>query len=135
VLSHIKTHETQLDWYRFRLEYLAPDDKGRCDPAHARRATRDIEIVDDRDKSIPIIRTLAPGGSISHTVDLQAWASRTTNGATRIPPGLYQVSVVYWVTDFGFKKEQIWKGTVESPRVPVVVTGTLPGDRCGPNPG
>jgi hypothetical protein len=139
VLSHIETHETQLDWYRFRLEYLEPDGKGRCDPAHARRASRDIGIVDDRDKSIPIVRTLAPGGSITHTVDLQAWAARRINGAARIPPGLYQVSVLYTVTanDWGFLggKEQIWRGTVESPRVPVVVTGAAPRDRCGPNPG
>jgi hypothetical protein len=139
VLSHIATHETQLDWYRFRLEYLAPDEKGRCDPAHARRATRDIGIVDDRDKSIPIVRTLAPGGSITHTVDLQAWANRRINGATRIPPGLYQVSVVYRVTARGGgflgEKEHIWRGIVESPRVPVTVTGTPPRDRCGPPPG
>jgi hypothetical protein len=28
VLSHIATHETHLDWYRFRLAYLAPDHGG-----------------------------------------------------------------------------------------------------------
>jgi hypothetical protein len=134
VLSHIETHETHLDWYRFRLAYLAPDSKGRCDAKHARRATRDIAIADDRDKSIPIVRTVAPGATVAHTVDLQAWASRRINGGTRIPPGLYQISVTYKVTarDGGFmgEKEKIWRGAVESSPVPVTVTGPPMRDSC-----
>jgi hypothetical protein len=103
-------------------------------PQHARHATRDIAIADDRDKSIPIVQTLAPGASVTHTVDLQAWASRKINGATRIPPGLYQVSVAYKVTarDGGFmgEKEKIWRGALESAPVPVTVTGPPTRDSC-----
>jgi hypothetical protein len=134
VLSHIATHETHLDWYRFQLAYLAPDGKGRCDPKHARHATRDIAIADARDKSIPIVQTLAPGASVTHTVDLQAWANRRINGATRIPPGAYQVSVAYKVTakDGGFigEQEKVWRGALESPPVPVTVTGQPTRDSC-----
>lgn len=134
VLSHIATHETHLDWYRFRLEYLAPDGKGRCDPRYARHATRDIAIADDRDKSIPVVDMLAPGSSITHTVDLQEWASRRINGATRIPAGTYRVSVTYRVTAtagaFEDRKAKVWTGTVESSSVPVTVTGPPMNGSC-----
>ena len=135
VLSHIKTHETHLDWYHFRLAHFEPDKQGRCDAAHARRVERKLDLWDDRDKSVPVRRTLAPGESITHTVDLQAWAKRRTNGAKPIAPGPYTVYVNYAVrAEEETPRYKVWTGTLEAHGVPVQVSGPIPRDYCPSRP-
>jgi hypothetical protein len=68
---------------------------------------------------------------VTHTLDLQAWASRRTNGSMRIPPGRYALGVTYTVSpDWRNFVDDLWTGSIEAVPVPVTITGAIPGDRC-----
>ncbi len=146
VLSHVQLRPSgvNLDWYHFRLKYLAPDKNGRCDFVHARRLAQRVEIIEGRMKSEPVARSLAAGERITHTVDLQEWAIKS-QGA-RIPPGHYAIGVTYTVkASSGLRPsrwpwddphDELWTGSVDAVSLLLTITGPIPEDRCsiGPEP-
>ncbi len=128
--SHIATHETQLDWYTIHLDYPVPSDEG-CAGHWAGSQDRVIGLDDDRDKSVAMTATLAPGATLVHKVDLRDWPSRQRNGAKRISPGFYKIWVEYEVKN----EKGLWMGKIVSEHVPFTITGTIPNDMCQQNPG
>lgn len=73
--SHVNTYETHYDY--FEIEALTPDNDSMY-----------FVLVDDRDKSAPVIVELKPGESFSHTIDFVQWAGRSVNKATLERAGL-----------------------------------------------
>lgn len=130
LLSHVATHETHLDWTTVRLAFPVPSDEG-CSSVWAGQGQRVLQLDDDRDKSARVAKTLAPGATLTHVVDLRDWAQRARNGGAPITPGFYKIEVEYKVAG----EKGMWNGTIRSPRVPFTITGTVPPEMCGTNPG
>ena len=97
VLSHVQAQETHLDWFRLILR----DSQG---------GTRELRLMDDRDKSAPVRVNLEPGASLRHAVSLTAWAQRSINGSQPIQPGSYQVSASYETP----RGSTTWAGRLEA---------------------
>jgi hypothetical protein len=129
--SHVEAGERHYD--PFLVELVWPTaGPGGCAAGAAVRKSRTIGLWDERDKSAPVMVTLGPGKSFSHTVDLDAWARRKVNGSVPIGPGWYKVRVVYDGTTGG---SGAWSGKVRAPDVRLTVSGAPSGDMCPKNPG
>ena len=73
--SHVKSDETHYDY--FEIEATTPDHDKMYFVLHG-----------DRDKSAPVIVTLKPGESFSHTINFVQWAERNINKETLKRAGL-----------------------------------------------
>jgi hypothetical protein len=108
--SHVECGEKHYDW--FEVEGLTPD--------HDKLY---FSFTDDREKSAPIIVSLKPGKSFSHTISLSAWAVRAGNkemmkkaGFNYLPHGI-QIRVKYRnspCSDCSDYYKSIWTGYVYS---------------------
>lgn len=97
VLSHVVADGFHFDWYRLTLR-------------DADGSARVLSLYDDRDESEVVTSRLAPGESLQHKVDLQAWARRAVNGAAPLAPGAYRMSAEYEVSPRG----AAWSGRLEA---------------------
>lgn len=86
VLSHVDVGEEHLDWYTLWL-----GTPGGAEP-------RALRMFASRHESALVKVSLAPGATVVHRVDLQAWARREINGAAPIAPGTYELAADYEVT-------------------------------------
>lgn len=108
--SYVKTHENHYDY--FELEALSPDNDRFC-----------LSFSDDRDKSAPIIETLKPGSSLTHTINLKSWAERWFNksvlkkaGFNYLPHGI-KIRMKYFKGECSNCNEyykSIWSGVIYS---------------------
>jgi hypothetical protein len=92
--------DDDLDWYSVRLD-------GRV-----------LAFVTDRDESAVDIADLAPGGSVSHAVDLADWSGRPLNGGAVPGPGAYPIDCLYEVdpgTAAAFGDGDLWTGSLRTP--------------------
>jgi hypothetical protein len=105
VASHVDAGEQHLDWYTLRL-----------DRPGATAATRTLRVFASRHESTLVKATLAPGATLVHRVDLQAWARRSVNGTAPIASGSYQLTADYEVTD----EPGVWHGKLSAG--PVAIT-------------
>jgi hypothetical protein len=92
VLSHVNAGDIHLDWFTIELR----DGRG---------AERTLHLMAERNKSGRVEVTLAPGQSLQHRVDLQAWAARGDNGG-ELAAGDYALRATYEVEP----GEQHWSG-------------------------
>lgn len=105
VLSHVRTAGgPHLDWYGVVLTSPAGD-------------TIRLVLVDDRDRSATARADLAPGETLSHRVDVTAWASRPVNGGRPLPAGRYQARAYYEVDP----EPDVWSGRVDSGSVFIIL--------------
>ena len=105
VLSHVDVGEEHLDWYTLRLS--KPGDAG-----HART----LRMFASRHESTLVKASLAPGATVVHRVDLQAWAKREINGAAPIAPGTYQLAADYEVTN----EAGVWNGKLSARPISII---------------
>jgi len=73
--SHVKSDETHYDY--FEIEAITPDNDRMY-----------FSLYGERDKSAPVIVTLKPDESFSHTIDFVQWAERSINKETLKRAGL-----------------------------------------------
>src|SRR5262247_715235 len=66
-------------------------------------AAHDVSFVDDRDRSTPVTAHLQPGETLRHTVDVAAWAARTTGP---LSPGAHAATATYLVES----EPEVWCG-------------------------
>ena len=92
VLSHVNAGEVHLDWFTLELR--------------DRRGERTLHLMAERNKSGRVEVTLAPGQSLEHRVDLQAWAVRPDNGGKDLAEGDYELRASYEVPS----GEPVWSG-------------------------
>jgi hypothetical protein len=104
VVSHVDVGEDHLDWYTLRLG--APGGAG----------PRTLRMFASRHESALVKASLAPGASVAHRVDLQAWARREINGAAPIAPGTYELAADYEVSD----EAGVWNGKLSAG--PIAIT-------------
>jgi hypothetical protein len=97
IATHVFAGEKHFDWITVQL----------TDRAGARRR---LQFVDDRDESGTVLVDVAPHATIRESIDLAAWAGRTTNGKTPLASGTYSAVVVY---DTGTEARG-WKGRLEA---------------------
>jgi hypothetical protein len=93
VLSHVNAGEIHLDWFTVELR-----DRGG--------AERTLHLMAARNKSGRVEVTLAPGQSLQHRVDLQAWAVRAENDGKELAEGDYALRATYQVEP----EEGRWSG-------------------------
>lgn len=98
VLSHVDVGEQHLDWYTLRL----------TGPGGG--APRTLRMFASRHESSLVKASLAPGATVVHRVDLQAWARREVNGAAPIVPGTYQLAADYEVSN----EAGVWNGKLSA---------------------
>jgi hypothetical protein len=108
--SHVECGEKHYDW--FEVEGLTPDHEELY-----------FDFTDSRERSAPVIVTLKPGKSFSHTLSLAAWAERGGNkamlkkaGFNYLPRGI-QIRVKYYNSpcqDCSAYYKSIWTGVVYS---------------------
>ena len=67
---------------------------------------RTLHLMAERNKSGRVEVTLAPGQSLEHRVDLQAWAVRPDNGGKDLAEGDYELRASYEVAP----GEPVWSG-------------------------
>jgi hypothetical protein len=97
VFSHVlAAGETHYDWFTVAVD----------GPAGARTLT----LADDRNRSAPIVVTLAPGEGLEHDIDVAAWARRGRNGGQPLPAGRYAARAAYEVPP----NAQAWSGRLEA---------------------
>ncbi|BFU44094.1 hypothetical protein [Krasilnikovia sp. MM14-A1004] len=100
VLSHVDVGEIHLDWYAVQLD-----------------GDRTLRFLADRDESAVERARLAPGQSLTHTVDLRRWAGRPVNGGAPLPTGplalrcRYDVDAATAATFGG-----VWSGSLTTPQ-------------------
>lgn len=104
VWSHVAAHEQQSDW----LSVTLTDRFGK---------ERVVGFSADRDKSVPIPATVAPGKELVERWDLADWAVRSPQGKAFGPDDLtvrakYRVPTV--PTSVPAVGDTTWSGTVES---------------------
>lgn len=116
--SHVYAGENHLDWFALELEYACG--------AEVRR--RRIVMIDDRDESARVEKTLAPGEVLTHQVDLRGWAGREVNGKRPIGPGSYRLSARYVVRP----GEAAWAGELSAPARALTIAGTPAPELCAP---
>jgi len=105
VLSHVRTAGgPHFDWYGVILTGPGGD------PIR-------LTLVGDRDRSAVVRADLAPGETLSHHVDVTAWASRPVNGGNPLPAGRYQARAYYEVDP----EPGVWSGRVDSGTVDITV--------------
>lgn len=96
VLSHVMAGDIHLDWFRLKVTVNGRD--------------RFIRLSDDRNRSARIVKTLAPGESLLHRVDVLAWAKRAVNGSVPLKPGDARVLAGYGVHN----DAAVWNGELEA---------------------
>lgn len=96
VLSHVLSGEVHLDWFRIRLT--------------ARGKDHTIRLSEARDRSPRITRTLAPGESLMHRVDVVSWAKRRANQCVIFEPG----EVALWASYRVQNEKTVWNGDLEA---------------------
>lgn len=117
VLSHVKAGEVHLDWYKLRLE----DEKSN---------SRELRLMDNRNRSAIVQAHLEPGASIQHQVDIVAWAARSVNGAQPLDVATYKLYAVYQVEP----ESDHWNGRLEAGSVVLIVSSTeVPTRQSPPN--
>jgi hypothetical protein len=97
VLSHVDAGEWHFDWYRLRLE-------------DARGTATTLRLLDSRERSAAITVTLKPSESLTHVIDVAAWAKRGVNGGKPLALGSYRV----WATYDVDKDSRHWRGHLEA---------------------
>jgi hypothetical protein len=95
--THVFAGEKHFDWLEVRL-------------TDAAGAVRKLQFIDDRDESGVVVVALAPGASVSESIDLAAWAARTTNGAAPLARGTYHALVIYDSSG----QSRAWAGRLEA---------------------
>jgi hypothetical protein len=95
--THVFAGEKHFDW----LEVQLTDAAG---------AVRKLHFIDDRDESGIVVVAVAPGTSVGESVDLAAWATRTSNGAAPLAPGTYRALVIYDSS----RQSRAWAGRLEA---------------------
>jgi len=105
VLSHVQAGgEIHLDWFTVRV------------------AAHDVTFVDDRDRATPVTAHLQPGETLRHTVDVAAWAARTTGP---LPPGAHAATATYLVES----EPDVWSGRLDAGPVTLTVAASAPEGR------
>lgn len=84
IATHVFAGEKHYDW--ITVELTPPDGGG---------AVRKLQFLDDRDESGVVVVDVAPGASVSESIDLASWAARKANGSKPLAPGTYRAQVVY----------------------------------------
>jgi hypothetical protein len=92
VYTHVATYEEHFDWLTVTLTGAG--------------ARRDLQLVDDRDKSAPVSVLLGPGEQVTKASDLAAWAKRKINGGAPLTPGTWTANVIYDST----RESWVWSG-------------------------
>ncbi len=115
VWSHVHAGaEAHYDWFELRL-------------THPSGEVRVARLLDAREMGAPVKAHLAPGMSVRHVIDLDAWLRRPVNGGTALAPGRYTLTAVYDVAIDGAWNGRVSAGPVElavpdaSGEVPVYV--------------
>ena len=97
MLSHVAAGgEDHFDWFTVHVD--------------AAGTTREVRLLDARNRSAPVRVRLAPSDQVHHRVDLCAWALRPRNGARALGSGDHDARVVYVVDD----DPQAWTGRLEA---------------------
>lgn len=134
IYSHVATHETHYDWFRVKLRYPGPSREG-CSRRFVGRRSRWVRFVDARDKSAPVTKRLAPGQTLSHRLDLRAWARRKVNGRFALGGGFYKLQAEYHVGKAEAQSAKVWGGTLRSKPLRLEVVGKWQRGVCKKNPG
>jgi hypothetical protein len=104
VLSHVLAGgEIHLDWFTVHV------------------AAHDVTFVDDRDRSTPVTAHLRPGETLQHTIDVAAWAARTTGP---LSPGAHRATATYLVES----APDVWCGRLDAGPVTLTVAAPPPGE-------
>jgi hypothetical protein len=77
--THVRAGRDHHDWLTVKLTGAA---------------TRTMKFWESRDKSAPIDATIAPGATVSRTIDLAAWAILAGNGGP-LAPGTYDLEATW----------------------------------------
>ena len=106
VLSYVATGgRTQFDWLTVTLT-------GGDGPP------KQLQFIDDRDRSAKVRAELAPGESLTHPIDLAGWAARPINGGRPLA-GHFQATAVYLVEG----EAGAWMGRLDSGTAEVSLPG------------
>lgn len=97
MLTHVATTGEHFDWITVEVG-------GGPGP------TRSLTFVDDRRESSPVSFEIAPGGRLTKTIDLGAWAKRRMNGSRALASGGYTVSLTYDSS----RETTAWPGTLHA---------------------
>lgn len=82
VATHVFAGEKHFDWLTVNL--TGPGS-----------TARKLQFVDDRDESGAVVVDVAPGASVTESIDLARWAARAANGSKPLAAGTYRAQVVY----------------------------------------
>jgi hypothetical protein len=126
VLSHIQTHELHYDWFQIELTWPKAQN-GTC----AGTGRLVLELRDSRDKSYPVTKQLAPGGSLSHKVSIPGWAARAVNKGVRLGGSYYKIVARYRVKG----QSGVWNGELVTAPARVFGLDQMRTDVCPTNPG
>lgn len=97
LLTHVATNGEHFDWITVEVG-------GGPGP------TRSLTFVDDRREAASVSFELAPGGKLTKTIDLGAWAKRRMNGSRALASGGYTVSLTYDSS----RETTAWPGTLHA---------------------
>lgn len=97
VLTHVATNGEHFDWITIVIG-------GGPGPI------RNLTFVDDREHAARVSYELAPGATLTRTIDLDAWARRRVNGGRALAHGGYTVDVLYDSS----RETGAWAGTLRA---------------------
>jgi hypothetical protein len=82
IATHVFAGEKHFDWLTVNL-------------TDAGGGVRKLQFLDDRDEAGAVVVDVAPGASVTESVDLARWAARAANGSKPLAAGTYRAQVIY----------------------------------------
>jgi hypothetical protein len=129
VYSHVNVNAGRdYDWFGVELEWPVLDGKACTGRKHLTLSLSDT-IGNERDKSVFVNQTIAPGGSLVHEFDVPALAGRKSNGSTALGGSLYRIVTRYHVDA---AEPGVWTGRLDTPPLRVHALDQQRVDACEP---
>jgi len=123
--SHVETHEIQYDWFSFRV-FLKDGFRLTVNNGiliESPISYFPVNLSDFREISAPVYKSLGPGESISHTINLFNWIGRNVNNNLKLE-GNYEIQAIYKnepCTDCSEFYKSFWTGIIETPAIPFFI--------------
>lgn len=128
LVSHLDASgERHYDSLWIELTFPSPSREG-CTGRYAGKTTRQLRFKDKRKRSTPVVVELAPDQTITHEIDLRAWAARPINRKLALGRGFFKARAG-WTREGATAVSHQVRLTIDNPALPMTPKA------CEQNPG
>ena len=128
LVSHVDAGgERHYDSLGIELAFPSPSREG-CTGRYAGKTTRKLRFKDKRKRPKPVVVELAPDQTMTHEIDVRAWAARPINRKLALGRGFFKVRAG-WTSDGSTALSDQVRLTIDNPALPMTPRA------CEQNPG